>query len=98
MQLSRSSNNVSYLASAVCGSGIPVNRIQQLFLISFLTGKKDPHQLAEYAHSLLLMQGQKIIKDGIEVQSDKETLEELIAQAVSFAHRDIPILKQLQII
>jgi len=96
-QKSRGSNEIGYLASPVTGGGYNVNRFQQLFLISLSTGKKQPAEWAQYAWQTIAAQGQKLLKDGKTLETPEENLAELTAQATTFAEKQLPILKALQI-
>lgn len=93
----RGSNDVGYLASPVTGGGVPVNRFQQLFLLSLAQGKKQPAEWAQATWQILAAQGQKLLKDGTTLNTAEENLAELSAQAQIFAEKQLPILKALQI-
>ncbi len=97
-QLARGSNEIGYLASPVTGGGIAVNRFQQLFLLSFVQGKKQPAQFAQDVWLTLAAQGQKIIKEGNTLETDEKNIEELTAQATAFVEKQLPIFKALQIV
>jgi len=85
------------LASPVSGGGYPVNRFQQLFLLALAQGKKQPAEWAQFAWSILAAQGQKLVKEGKAVESAEDNLAELTPQATTFAEKQLPILKALQI-
>lgn len=93
----RGSNDVGYLASPVTGGGVPVNRFQQLFVLSIQQGKKQPAEWAQATWQILAAQGQKLLKEGKALETDQENLAELTAQAQTFADKQLPILKALQI-
>ena len=97
MQLARSSQDISVLASPVTGGGLPVSRFGQLFLLSLAKGKKEPKQWAEDAWQWLEMQGQRLLKDGQTLQSKEDNLKELNEQATAFATKQLPILKSAKI-
>lgn len=94
----RSSNDISYLASPVTGGGIPVGRIQQLFLLAIQGGKKTSKDWAIFAESTLSSQGQQIMKEGKTLETREENLAEITLQAEEFAMKKLPVLKGLQII
>lgn len=96
-QKARGSNDISYLASPVTGGGIAVNRFQQLFLLSIAQGKKLPSEWAQYVWQTIAAQGQKLVKEGKTLDTAEENLAELTAQAQTFAEKQLPILKALQI-
>lgn len=97
MNKARGSNDISYLASPVTGGGIAVNRFQQLFLLSLAQGKKQPSEWAQYVWQTIAAQGQKLVKEGKTLETAEENLAELATQAQSFAEKQLPILKALQI-
>lgn len=91
------SAEIGYLASTTTGGGVPVNRIQQLFLHAISLGKKMPQDWAGHTWSILSDQGQHLIKDGKEIRSVEENLAEIEKQAISFAEKRLPILKTVGI-
>jgi hypothetical protein len=96
-QKARGSNELNYLASPVTGGGMVVNRFQQLFLISISQGKKQPADWAQHAWAVLLALGQKLVKEGKTLETPEENIAELTSQAQTFAEKQLPILKALQI-
>jgi len=96
-QKSRGSGDIGFLASPITGGGIPVNRFQQLFLLSVADGKKLPEEWAEAAWRTISAQGQKLVKEGETLQSVEQNLTELSAQALAFKETRLPILKALGI-
>jgi hypothetical protein len=46
---------------------------------------------------LLSLQSQKIVKEGKQLETEQQHLEELTSQATVFAAKQLPILKALQI-
>ncbi len=93
----RGSSDNNYLASPVTGGGILVLRFQQLFLLAKRQGKKQPAEWAQFVWQLLAAQRQKIVKDGKTLETAEENLAELTAQAQTFADKQLPILKALNI-
>lgn len=97
MLKARASNEVSYLASPVTGGGVPVNRFQQLFLLSMQQGKKQPADWAKDTWAILSAQGQRLLKEGKSLDTAEDNITELTSQAQSFADKQLPILKALLI-
>ncbi len=97
MNKARGSNDIGYLASAVTGGGVAVGRFQQLFLLALTQGKKQPADWAQFVWQILSSRGQKILKDGKALETPEENLAELSTQAQTFAEKQLPILKALQI-
>jgi SAM-dependent methyltransferase len=98
IQKARSSAEISYLTSPVTGGGIVVPRFAQLFLQAITQGKKQPAEWAQHVWQILAAQGQRILKEGKTLESIDDNLVELTEQAQSFAAKQLPILKALQIV
>lgn len=97
MDKARGSGEISYLASPVTGGGVSVSHFQQLFLLAKNQGRKQPGEWAQFVWQTLATRGKKIVKDGKTLETAEENLAELMAQAQSFAEKQLPILKALQI-
>ncbi len=97
MHKARGSNDVGFLASPVTGGGVAVNRFQQLFLMSIQQGKKQPADWAKDTWAILAAQGQRLLKEGQTLATPEENLAELTAQAQTFADKQLPMLKALQV-
>jgi hypothetical protein len=93
----RASNELGHLASPVTGGGIAVPRFHQLFLLARHQGHKQPNDWANSAWAILSAQGQRLVKEGKTLESAEDNLTELTAQAQTFADKQLPILKALQI-
>ena len=94
----RSGGDITYLASPVTGGGVSVSRFQQLFLMAYVLGKKQPAEWAAFAWQMISTQGQKIVKTGAMLQTPEENLAELNEQAQAFATKQLAVMKALQII
>jgi len=97
LKKARGSSDVAYLASPISGGGYPVNRFQQLFLLAIAQGKKQPAEWVQIVWQIIAAQGQKLLKEGKTLETAEENLAELTAQATTFAEKQLPILKALQI-
>ena len=97
MDKARGGGDVSYLASPVTGGGVPVGRFQQLFLLARSQGVKQPAEWAAATWKLLAGQGQKLIKEGKALETPQENLAELNRLAKTFADKQLPILRELQV-
>lgn len=60
-------------------------------------GKKQPAEWAQGVWQMLAAQGQKIVKDGKTLETAEENLAELTEQAKTFAQKQLPVLRALQI-
>jgi hypothetical protein len=89
----RGSNELTCLANPVTGGGVVVPRFLQLFLLAKAQGNTQPEQWAQFVWSILAMQNQCVIKDGITLESDSENLTELVIQAYAFANKQLPIYR-----
>jgi SAM-dependent methyltransferase len=93
----RGNDELSYLASPVTGGGIVVARFQQLFLLARAQGYNQPEQWAQFVWSILAMQNQSLIRDGVPLTSDSDNIKELMVQADAFANKQLPVLIALGI-
>ena len=95
--------DIGYLASPVLGGGCALNRFQQLFLVSIIDNsdesQKDDSELwVSDTWKILEMQGQKISKNGMVLQTEGENIEELKDQANNFKKKILPIIRSLKVI
>ena len=97
IEKARGAGDIGYLASPVTGGGFTAGRFQQLFLLAISQGKKQPADWAKLVWQILQAQGQKIVKEGKTLETPEENIAELSAQAQTFADKQLPILKALQI-
>lgn len=93
----RGGHDVSYLGSPLTGGGINVGRVQQLFLYARSHGRERPAEWAQFVWATLSAQGQTLLKEGKALETAEENLEELTAQAATFAEKQLPILRALLI-
>ncbi|GAB5497740.1 MAG: class I SAM-dependent methyltransferase [Pseudohongiellaceae bacterium] len=93
----RSRADVVNLVSPVTGGGIPIGRIQQLFLGSVNDGAKTPTEIAARTWAHLSLLGERMLKDGKAIESDADNLADLEIRAQEFIEKLMPILKALQI-
>ena len=93
----RGSDEITYLASPITGGGVAVNRFQQLFILARSQGQNLPGEWAQFVWQILAAQGQKLVKEGMPLETPEENLVELNAQAATFAAKTLPILRALQI-
>jgi hypothetical protein len=91
------SGEIVYLASPVCGGGVPVPRVHQLFLLARMQGTKATDEWARFAWRVLAAQGQKVIRGGKTLESEEDNIADLAAQAKAFAEKRLPILAALGI-
>jgi hypothetical protein len=93
----RDSGNITHLASPVTGSGIPVDRFLQLFLLAAQHDKKTIAEQAAFAWECISAQGECLVKDGKKLETDDENIAELTRQATAYGEKRRPILKALGI-
>ena len=89
--------DISNLASPVTGGGIEANRFEHLFLLALANGNVEPGDCAAYAWGILAAAGEKLIREGKVLESDKANLEELDKQAAAFFTQKLPIMRALGI-
>jgi len=97
MNHARGSTDIAYLSSPVTGGGVMVNRFTQLFLLATHLGMQKPADWAEFVWEILVAQGQKIVKNGEPLNTKEENIAELLHQANTFAEKQLPIFKALQL-
>lgn len=97
MALARGSGDTSYLASPVTGGGVMVARFAQLFLLAITQGRRLPADWAQATWDTLAAQGQRLLKDGKTLETPEDNLAELTAQAQTFAEKQLPLLRALQV-
>ena len=95
LDLARTQGDVNYLASPVTGTGVNLNRFQQLFLLARREGCEGPEAWARFTWRFVAEQGQAVVKDGRALATPDENLAELSAQAQVFATERLPILLAL---
>ena len=97
MQRARGSADISYLASPVSGGGVVVGRFHQLFLLALLQGQQTSAALAQSVWEVLAQQNQRVLKDGVTLESAEDNLAELMRQAEEFQAKALPVLKALRV-
>ncbi len=95
---SKSSTDIAFLGSPVTGGGVSVGRFQQLFLLAYLEGNKEPSAWATYVWNILKAQGQLIVKEEKRLETESENLAELNSLANEFATKGLAVLTRLQLI
>lgn len=94
MAKARHSGDLTYLASPVTGSGVPVNRIMQLFLLAMQENSANP---VAYAWNIFKQNNQKLTKEGKPLETDQENIEVLKEKYADF-QKHMPVLKRLGIV
>jgi hypothetical protein len=89
---------IGFLASPVTGSGIPASRPQQLLLAAIQEGKKTAADQASFVWGALSGQGQRLVREGKPIESEKDNLAELTKMAREFAAKRLPVLKALDVL
>ncbi len=93
----RDGGDIGYLTSPVTGSGIPVDRFQQLFFLAAQHGKKTIAEQTAFVWECLSTQDQRIVKEGKALETADENIAELTRQANAFGEKRRPMLKALGI-
>lgn len=89
------SDTLKNLASPITGGGINLSRIPRIFLLAMQEGEEDP---IRFAWNTLKMQGQALSKNGEALKTEEANLTELKERHDAFAHKALPILRQLGIV
>ncbi len=93
MERSAWSDDLKTMASPVVGSGVPVNRLDALFMLAH-RNKKDP---ASFAWDILAPQGVKFLREGQQLKTPEENLAEMSVRAKDFDTKRRPIYRNLGI-
>lgn len=88
------SGDLEYLASPVTGGAVYVDRVQQFFILSLKENKESP---VEFSLSVLRKLNQKLVKNGLVIESADDTREELQKKFNLFEDR-LHLLKDLGVI
>ena len=89
---------VNYLVSPLTGSGIPVGRVEQIFLHLHMQNVEKEGELALGAQKILEQKGQTLILEGVVIPHGLELEAELSKQAKNFKNVLIPLYKSLMLI
>lgn len=95
MNRSRAAIECLFLASPITGTGVPVMRMDQLFLLARNAGGKTPADWAAYVWDILQNNREKVVKDGRVLDGAADSLAEVTRQAEDFAKTRLPVLDAL---
>jgi hypothetical protein len=87
------SEEYNYLASPWVGTGVPVNRVEQLFLLA----KANQRNGAEFVWQVICRQGKKMIQDGKTLETAEENLAYLNILYEEFSQERLLTLQKLGI-
>lgn len=90
--------SVNYLVSPLTGSGIPVGRVEQIFLHLHKQKVEKESELARGAQKILEQTGQTLTIEGAVIPHGPELEAELFKQAKNFKNVLIPLYKSLMLI
>jgi len=93
----RSSADILFLASPVLGGAIPVDQLQQTFLLAVNHNKTKANEQAAFVWNLMAQASQRLMKDGKPIEAAEENLAELERRSEIFRTKQLPILKALEI-
>ena len=94
----RCSDAVTSLASPVTGGGVPVDRVEQLFLLTLALGHRQPAEWAARAWETLAAEGRQLLREGVPLATAADNRDELHTLADRFAARRLPVLQALQVV
>lgn len=94
-RIARSHGDINFWASPVTGGAVPIGRFQQLFALAVREGRKTATELAQFVMHYLSFNSQKIVRDGKQLLTDEENLEELKRQAREFIEHQLPVIQAL---
>jgi len=94
----RGDGEIAVLASPLTGGGVTVTRVEQLFVSALAAGQQKPEDWARYAWNIVSVHGQKIIKDGVVLETLEANVAELCGQAKEFSMKKLPSLRALGVV
>ncbi|MBD0334545.1 MAG: methyltransferase regulatory domain-containing protein [Cyanobacteria bacterium Co-bin13] len=86
--------DLQFLASPLTGSGVGLDRIEQLLLVGLIRKQAA----AAFAWGVLSAQKQTLVKDGQPLKTAEENLQELRQKETLLVQQRLPLLKQLQVV
>lgn len=92
------STELDIMASPVTGGGITVPHSSQLFLLGLEKGRDDPGKLGLFAWDFLKSVGQKLMRNGEQLESEDDNISEFTKLATEFQNKHLPIMRALEII
>ena len=98
IERSRSRSDINFLISPLTATGISADRLEQLFLLAYKEGRKQPQEWVPYVWHVLKSQGQSILKEGKSIESEEDNIKELGERATKFASERLSLFKALDII
>lgn len=94
LERARYNADIPYLVSPVTGAGVSTDRFTQLMLLARQNNQAD---LAGFVWQIISTQGQRILKEGVTLETPEQNLAELKARASEFTEKTQPFLKYLGI-
>lgn len=94
----RSDGKIEFLASPISGGGVFSPRFDQLFLLAQNAGGERAEEQVAFVWNVLQRQGQRIVKDGQELETAEANISELTDRSRQFCTKRLPILKALDLI
>jgi hypothetical protein len=87
------SDEMNYLASPLIGTGVAVNRLEQLLLLAKSRKQSGP----EFLWQVLSRQGKKVVTEGKTLETEEENLAYLLTAAEEFERDRLAVLTRLGI-
>jgi SAM-dependent methyltransferase len=82
---------LSFLASPLIGTGVVVNRLEQLFLLA----KSSNQDAVQFVWQILASQGKKVVKDGKPLETEEENIAHLKTVYEQFTEERLLTLQKL---
>jgi hypothetical protein len=98
IERARITGEIGILASPVIGGAVGAGRFEMMFAGARAAGHKRPADWAKSAWNTLAQQNQQIIKNGEVLKTAEANLEELTAQAKTFADGRLKLLQRLKVV
>jgi len=98
LALAAQHGDIGHLASPVTGGGVPADHIEQLFMLAVLREQYSPEQIIDFVWRHIAVQGKKLVKHGVRLESEQDNLAELAQQAQQFFLVRLPLLQALHVV
>ena len=94
----RESEDITFIASPVVGGGVWAPRMVQLFLLAHVEGLHGAAALADFVWQTLSAQDQRMVRQGVRLDSAEDSIAEITLQAERFERDYLAMYRALGVI
>lgn len=95
LKKARGSDEIQHLASPVTGGGLLIEGYEMLFLLALTFGHQEPQAIAKFSWGLLKQRGVQLQRNGENLTSDADNLDELANQVQYFLGEPLTLYRAL---